>query len=54
MRHGCFSKKHWGCFGREGGFNLEARFFSAKISPNNDPKINPLTLSKGFFKKKFQ
>jgi len=30
-----------------------ATFFTAKISPNGDPKINPLILSKGFFMKNF-
>jgi hypothetical protein len=28
-------------------------FFNAEISPNGDPKINILTLSKGFFMKIF-
>jgi hypothetical protein len=32
---------------------LEGSFFTVKISPNGDPKINPLTLSKGFFMKIF-
>jgi hypothetical protein len=32
---------------------LEAAFFISKISSNGDPKINPLTLSKGFFMKIF-
>jgi hypothetical protein len=30
---------------------LEAVFFIAEISPNDNPKINLLTLSKGFFMK---
>jgi len=34
----------------EGG-PLEATFFSTKSSPNGNLKINPLTLSKGFFMK---
>jgi hypothetical protein len=40
-------KKNLGLFG--GGVQLEATFFITKISPNCKPKINPLTLSKGFF-----
>jgi hypothetical protein len=40
----------WGGGGEGGG---GATFFTAKISPNGDPKINPLILSKGFFMKNF-
>ncbi len=40
-----FQKKHWDCL----GVQLEATtFFTAKISPNCNPKINFLTLSEGF------
>ncbi len=35
------------------GVQLEATFLTAEISPNGDPKINLLTLSKGFFMKNF-
>ncbi len=45
-------KKHWGYLGGgegRGGVWLEAVFFTAEISPNGNPKINLLTLSKGFF-----
>jgi hypothetical protein len=44
-----FLKKHWTYLrgGRVRG--LETSFFTAKISPSSDPKINPFTLSKGFF-----
>jgi hypothetical protein len=28
-------------------------FFTTEISPNGDPKINPLTLSRGFLMKNF-
>jgi len=46
--HEFFFFKPWGYFGGGG-----ATFFTAKISPNGDPKINPLILSKGFFMKNF-
>jgi hypothetical protein len=36
-----------------GLFGGVATFFTSKIPPNGDPKINPLTLSKGFFMKIF-
>ncbi len=47
--HELFLKKHWTYLrgGRVRG--LETSFFTAKISPSSDPKINPFTLSKGFF-----
>jgi hypothetical protein len=32
---------------------LETTFFVVEISPNGDPKINPLTFSKGFLMKIF-
>ncbi len=40
-----FQKRHWDYL----GVQLEATFFNVEISPNGDPKINLLTLSKGFF-----
>jgi hypothetical protein len=46
-----FLKKNIRSIG-EGG-PLEATFFSTKSSPNGNLKINPLTLSRGFFMKIF-